>query len=94
MKRTTLNQAKAALAQALATGRVVVRRHATEDKGGLRTFSEIEIRAELKVASASGDVALDRGTPGRFLAYGIQVTIAFEVQAPNIVVVTVFFQGG
>lgn len=94
MVRTTLPQAKLALLKALASGRVLVRQHATEDKDGLRQYSETEVLAELEVASDSGDVDHNRSAPGRFIAYGVELTISFEVVAPNVVVVTVFEQGG
>jgi hypothetical protein len=94
MGRVTVQEARAALTRALATGRVVVSGHAMRDKGGLRTFSEPEIRAELKVAAASGEVAHDHHGRGRFLAYGIELALVFEVQAPDVVVITAFLQGG
>jgi len=68
--------------------------HATEDKGGLRRYDEVEILTELETASATGEVQHNRASPGRFLAYGVELVISFEVIAPSIVVVTVFEQGG
>ena len=94
MDRTTLPQAKAALKQALDLGRVVVRVHATADKGGLRSYSETQILAELEVASHAGHVGHNRSAPGRFVAYGTGLVISFIVAAPNVIVVTVFEQGG
>jgi hypothetical protein len=94
MDRTTLSQAKTALSKALDAGRVVIRSHATADKGGLRRYTETQILAELEVASRSGDIGTNLAAPGRFLAYGIELVISFVVAAPDIVVVTVFEQGG
>ena len=94
MVRTTLPQAKVALQRALASGRVLVRAHATEEKFGLRKYDEIEVLAELQVASDSGDVDHNRSAPGRFIAYGVELAISFEIAAPNVIVVTVFEQGG
>lgn len=68
--------------------------HAIEDKGGLRRYDEAEILAELETASATGDIDRNNSTPGRFVAYGVELVISFGVIAPNIVVVTVFEQGG
>ncbi len=68
--------------------------HATEDKGGLRRYDAAEVLTELETASATGEVDHNRAAPGRFLAYGVELTISFEVIAPNVVVVTVFEQGG
>lgn len=94
MSRTTLPQARNALKRALASGRVIVSSHATEDKGGLRRYDAAEVLTELETASATGEVDHNRAAPGRFLAYGVELTISFEVIAPNVVVVTVFEQGG
>lgn len=94
MSRTTLPQAKTALRKALASGRVLVSDHATEDKGGLRRYSEAEILAELETASRTGDIAPNRSVPGRFVGYGVELVVSFVVVAPSVVVVTVFEQGG
>ena len=90
----TLPRAKVALQRALAAGRVVVRSHALEHKGGLRTYDEAEILADLAVASEMGDVEHNRSAAGRFMAYGVELAMSFEVAPPNVVVVTVFEQGG
>jgi len=82
------------LKKALSIGRVIVRSHATEDKGGLRRYSEIEILSELETASIAGNLDISRAAPGRFLAYGVDLVVSFEVIAPYVVVVTVFEQGG
>jgi hypothetical protein len=48
----------------------------------------------LETAAATGELDHNRSAPGRFLAYGVELVISFEVIAPYIVVVTVFEQGG
>ncbi len=94
VSRTTLRQARNVLRSALSTGRVIISSHATADKGGIRRYDETEILIELEIAAATGDVDHNRSSPGRFLAYGVGLVVAFEVIAPDIVVVTVFEQGG
>lgn len=78
----------------MASGRVDVSSHATEDKGGLRRYTEVEILVELETASRAGEIHLNRAVPGRFVAFGVELVISFLVVAPSVVVVTVFEQGG
>ena len=94
MGRLSLPQARIVLKKALASARVLVHPHGTSDKGALRTYSEVLVLAELKTASENEDIDHNRSAPGRFIAYGVELAISFEVVAPNIVVVTVFEQGG
>lgn len=68
--------------------------HATEDKGSLRRYDAAEVLTELETASATGEIDHNRSAPGRFLAYGVELVVSFEVIAPSVVVVTVFEQGG
>jgi hypothetical protein len=92
--RITLPQALLILQRALSSGRVFVHAHATAKRGGLRAYSEPEILAELNTASNAAHIDHNRSVPDRFIAYGVELVISFEIVAPNIIVVTVFEQGG
>ena len=94
MARITLPQAQLILQRALSSGRVFVHTHATANKGGLRAYSEPEILAELNTASNAAHLDHNRAVPGRFVAYGVELVISFDIVAPNIIVVTAFEQGG
>jgi|GEM_PF-1638752 len=94
VSRMTITQAKAALKKALTTGRVIVSSHATGGKGGLRRYADVEILAELETASMRGEIKHNRTMEGRFVGFGVELVISFEVIAPSVVVVTVFEQGG
>ena len=68
VKRTTLNQAKAALSRVVTSGTGLVLTRYSREKAEFLGLSLIDIIGELRVAVASGDITANAADADRFVA--------------------------